>query len=106
MTMLARRQPGLIFTYSNSSQSLIIFRSLGINTAPELVNTGLTAVQVKKLLSLIAANCPMESLNLSANVLSMVEPELMAQAVNKLKDVTLIDTNLSVNQVLRIDHIS
>ena len=25
-----------------------------------------------------------------------------AQAVNKLRDVTLIDTNLSVNQVLRI----
>ena len=70
-----------------------------------LVNTGLTAVQVEKLLGFIAANCPMESLNLSANVLSMVEPELMAQAVNKLKDVTLIDTNLSVNQVLRIDHI-
>ena len=106
MTMLARREPGLIFTYSNSSQSLIIFRSLRINAAPKLVNTGLTAVQVKKLLSLIAANCPMESLNLSANVLSMVEPELMAQAVNKLKDVTLIDTNLSVNQVLRNDHMS
>ena len=70
-----------------------------------LVNTGLTVVQVEKLLSLIAANCPMESLNLSANMLSMVETELMAQAINKLKDVTLIDTNLSVNQVLRIDHI-
>ena len=38
----------------------------------------------------------MESLDLSANVLSMVEPELMAQAVNKLKDVTLIDTSLTV----------
>ena len=70
-----------------------------------LANTGLTAVQVEKLLSLIAANCPMESLDLSANVLSMVEPELMAQAVNKLKDVTLIDTSLTVNQVLRINHI-
>ena len=61
-----------------------------------LANTGHTAVQVEKLLSLIAANCPMESLDLSANVLSMVEPELMAQAVNKLKDVTLIDTSLTV----------
>ena len=70
-----------------------------------ILNTGLTVVQVEKLLSLIAANCPMESLNLSANMLSMVETELMAQAINKLKDVTLIDTNLSVNQVLRIDHI-
>ena len=69
-----------------------------------LANTGHTAVQVEKLLSLIAANCPMESLDLSANVLSMVEPELMAQAVNKL-DVTLIDTSLTVNQVLKIDHI-
>ena len=70
-----------------------------------LVNTALTVVQVEKLLRLIAANCPMESLDLSANMLSMVETELMAQAVNKLRDVTLIDTNLSVNQVLRIDHI-
>ena len=70
-----------------------------------ILNTGLTVVQVEKLLSLIAANCPMESLDLSANMLSMVETELMAQAVNKLRDVTLIDTNLSVNQVLRISHI-
>ena len=67
-----------------------------------ILNTGLTVVQVEKLLSLIAANCPMESLDLSANMLSMVETELLAQAVNKLRDVTLIDTNLSVNQVLRI----
>ena len=71
-----------------------------------LVNTGITAVQVKKLLNLISANSPMESLYLSANPLSMMEPELMAEAVNKLKDATFINSSLSVNQVLRIDHIS
>ena len=38
-------------------------------------------------------------------LLSMTEPELMADVVNKLKDVTIINSSLSVNQVLRIDHI-
>ena len=41
----------------------------------------------------------MESLNLSANQLSIIEPELLADAVNSLRDVTLVDTGLSVNQV-------
>ena len=43
----------------------------------------------------------MESLDLSGNNLSMVDAHLMAEAFNKLKIVTLIDTNLSVNQVCR-----
>ena len=65
-----------------------------------LVNTGLTAVQVNKLLqSVTSPRCPMESLNLSANQLSIIEPELLADAVNSLRDVTLVDTGLSVNQV-------
>ena len=41
----------------------------------------------------------MESLNLSASQLSIIEPELLADAVNSLRDVTLVDTGLSVNQV-------
>ena len=65
-----------------------------------LVNTGLTAVQVNKLLkSCTSGGCPMESLDLSANQLSTIEPELLADAVNSLRDVTLVDTGLSVNQV-------
>ena len=43
----------------------------------------------------------MESLNLSANQLSIIEPELLADAVNSLRDVTLVDTGLSVNQVCK-----
>ena len=66
-----------------------------------LVNTGLTAVQVTQLLkALTSAGCHMENLDLSANLLSMIEPDLMAESVNKLKAVTLFDTGLSVNQVL------
>ena len=42
---------------------------------------------------------PMESLNLSASQLSIIEPELLEDAVNSLRDVTLVDTGLSVNQV-------
>ena len=49
--------------------------------------------------SVTSPRCPMESLNLSANQLSIIEPELLADAVNSLRDVTLVDTGLSVNQV-------
>ena len=38
---------------------------------------------------------PMESLNLSASQLSIIEPELLEDAVNSLRDVTLVDTGLS-----------
>ena len=41
----------------------------------------------------------MESLDLSANQLSIIEAELLADAVNSLRDVTLVDTVLSLNQV-------
>ena len=41
----------------------------------------------------------MENLDFSANILSMIEPDLMAKSLNKLKVVTLLDSNISVNQV-------
>ena len=31
--------------------------------------------------------------------ISMIEPDLMAKSLNKLKVVTLLDSNISVNQV-------
>ena len=65
-----------------------------------LANTGITATQVTQILdALTFDNCLMESLDLSGNNLSMVDAHLMAEAFNKLKIVTLLDTNLSVNQV-------
>ena len=70
-----------------------------------LVNTSLTALQVTELLrTLTSSTCLIESLDLSFNQLSMMEPELLAEAVNNLKDATLLGTGLSVNQVLRIHH--
>ena len=63
-------------------------------------NTSLTTEQVKQLLeSLLSDNCAMENLDFSANILSMIEPDLMAKSLNKLKVVTLLDSNISVNQV-------
>ena len=50
-------------------------------------------------LNVSSARCPMESLDLSANQLSIIEAELLADAVNSLRDVTLVDTGLSLNQV-------
>ena len=41
----------------------------------------------------------METLDFSANILSMIEPDLMAKSLNKLKVVTLLDSDISVNQV-------
>ena len=37
----------------------------------------------------------MENLDFSANILSMIEPDLMAKSLNKLKVVTLLDSNIS-----------
>ena len=65
-----------------------------------LVNTGLTTDQVNQLLeSLLSEASIMEDLDLSANILSFVEPDLMAHSLNKLKMVTLLDSAVSVNQV-------
>ena len=56
-----------------------------------LVNTGLTAFQLTQLLkALTSSGCDMEHLDLSANLLSMIEPDLLAESVNKLKAVTLL----------------
>ena len=65
-----------------------------------LANTSATATQVTRILAALTFDdCLMESLDLSGNTLSMVDPHLMAEALNKLKIVTLVDTNLSVKQV-------
>ena len=59
-----------------------------------------TTEQVKQLLkSLLPDDCAMENLDLSANILSMIEPDLMAKSLIKLKVVSLLDSNISVNQV-------
>ena len=49
--------------------------------------------------SFLSDDCTLENLDLSANVLSMIEPDLMAKSLNKLKVVTLLDSDISVNQV-------
>ena len=46
----------------------------------------------------LACHCNLwrlESLNLSSSQLSIIEPELLEDAVNSLRDVTLVDTGLS-----------
>ena len=59
-----------------------------------------TTEQVKQLLrSLLSDDCAMENLDLSANVMSMIEPDLMASSLNKLKVVTLFDSDVTVKQV-------
>ena len=78
----------------------LLVRALAKTRKLNLANTSLTAEQVKRLLkSFLSDDCTMENLDLSANVLSMIEPDLMAKSLNKLKVVTLLDSNISVNQV-------
>ena len=75
-------------------------RALAKTRKLNLANTSLTTEQVKQLLkSLLSDNCAMENLDFSANILSMIEPDLMAKSLNKLKVVNLLDSNISVNQV-------
>ena len=78
----------------------LLVRALAKTRKLNLANTSLTTEQVKQLLkSLLSDNCAMENLDFSANILSMIEPDLMAKSLNKLKVVTLLDSNISVNQV-------
>ena len=49
--------------------------------------------------SLLSDDCAMENLDLSANVMSIIEPDLMASSLNKLKVVTLFDSDVTVKQV-------
>ena len=78
----------------------LLGRALAKTTNLKLVNTSLTTEQVKQLLrSLLSDDCAMENLDLSANVLSMIEPDLMASSLNKLKVVTLFDSDVTAKQV-------
>ena len=64
-----------------------------------LINAGLTTDQVTLLLQALSEKCQIENLDLSANDLSMIEADLMAESINKLKIVTLYGSSISVNQV-------
>ena len=78
----------------------LLVRALAKTRKLNLANTSFTVEQVKRLLkSFLSDDCTMENLDLSANVLSMIEPDLMAKSLNKLKVVTLLDSDISVNQV-------
>ena len=86
-------------TFSACYGALLV-RALAKTRKLNLANTSLTAEQVKRLLkSFLSDDCTLENLDLSANVLSMIEPDLMAKSLNKLKVVTLLDSDISVNQV-------
>merc|ERR1719209_2501091 len=64
----------------------LLVRALAKTRKLNLANTSLTTEQVKQLLeSLLSDNCAMENLDFSANILSMIEPDLMAKSLNKLK---------------------
>ena len=78
----------------------LLVRALAKTRKLNLANTSLTMEHVKQLLkSLLSDDCAMENIDLSVNALSMIEPNLMANSLNKLKVVTLLDSDISVNQV-------
>ena len=82
-------------------ESGLFARAVSRTRSLSLVNAGLNADQVTLLLKAVSVSgdCPLESLDLSANNLSMIEADLMAESMNKLKIVTLFDSSISVNQV-------
>ena len=45
---------------------------------------------------LTALDLPLKIINLSANEMSLIDPALMAQSLNKISSVTLFDSNVSV----------
>ena len=78
----------------------LLVRALAKTRKLNLANTSFTMEHVKQLLkSLRSDDCAMENIDLSVNALSLIEPNLMANSLNKLKVVTLLDSDISLNQV-------
>ena len=72
----------------------------------DLWNTSLTTQQVTVLCQVLSGTCPLESLNLSGNNLSGVEPDLLARAVGNIVKVQLGDTNLTSQQLSVINKVT
>ena len=69
-----------------------------------LVNTALTVHQAEAILTAVSSEASasyLHTLDLSNNLLSAVDPELLGDAVMKLESATLYDTSLTVAQVCR-----
>ena len=64
-----------------------------------LANTGLTIHQVSELLEVTSEEGSLEELDLSANQLGMINPELLATAMNRIRSVTLVDSGITMHQV-------
>ena len=65
-----------------------------------LANAELSSHQLKEILeALLSHDCVMNEINLSANEISMIDPDLMSKSLNKMTFVTLFDSNISVYQV-------
>ena len=64
--------------------------------------TDLTSQQLEALFTAISRDTNINSLDISGNILSSIVPTLLVTAVNKLKTVTMYDTDLTREQVTRI----
>merc|ERR1719319_738619 len=65
----------------------------------DLVNTDLTPQQVEAIFAALDTSCKMKILKIQNNNLSSVDPDVLARGVNKLKEVDLVDTDLTPQQV-------
>ena len=67
-----------------------------------LANTSLTVHQVEAILTAVSSEASyLHTLDLSNNLLSVVEPQLLGDALMTLESATLYDTSLTVAQVCR-----
>ena len=64
-----------------------------------LANTGLNIHQVSELLKVTSEEGSLEELDLSGNQLGMINPELLATAMNRIRSVTLLDSGITMHQV-------
>ena len=78
----------------------LLARAVARTKILNLANAELSSDQLKEILeALLSDDCVMKIINLSANEMSLIDPDLMAQSLNKITSVTLFDSNVSVNQV-------
>ena len=94
----------------------LIFEYQGLhNVAPRVFSTALNKLKVvdlsqvlvdqsqcRALLEAIAKDTNIEHLDISSNNLANIEPNMLAEAINKVRKVDISDTNLTTNQVEQI----
>ena len=86
----------------SSIQSNVLAKGVSQIKELNMVGCNLTSEQAIAVFEAILQGCALKILNVSNNILSSLDPELIARSVNKLTKITIDSNKLTYNQITRI----